>query len=238
MKCSLPRDFDLTAPGGVERLIAFNRAVFGDVRMEAQGDAPAESAAPVPTPPPAPSPSDPPASADKGFPEDTPVAQMSAEQAANYWKFQARKHESRANARADYDELKARADRLAEIEAENATEHEKAVAAARAEGAAEALRQANERAASSILRAALEGRGRNAEQVEQMIAATNVTAFVRDGDVDTQRIAAHVELVAPAAPAPPPSWPDLGQGKRPNTKTTGTATGREMYQQRRGGKNA
>lgn len=46
---------------------------------------------------------------DKGFPEGTPVAEMTAEQQAAYWKHQARKHEERARSRADYDDVKKKA---------------------------------------------------------------------------------------------------------------------------------
>lgn len=62
---------------------------------------------------------------DKGFPESTPLAQMTAEQREAYWKHQARKHEQRARERADYDDLKAKAAKLDEIEAANKSELEK-----------------------------------------------------------------------------------------------------------------
>ncbi len=52
-----------------------------------------------------------------GFPEATPVAEMSAEHQAAYWKYQSRKHEQRAAAAPDAAEL----ERLRAAEAELAT---------------------------------------------------------------------------------------------------------------------
>ncbi|MEW1551356.1 hypothetical protein [Streptomyces tsukubensis] len=50
-----------------------------------------------------------------GYPDSTPVADMSAEQQAAYWKHHARKHEARANSAPSADELKRLRDRDAAL---------------------------------------------------------------------------------------------------------------------------
>lgn len=60
-----------------------------------------------------------------GFPDATPVADMPPEQAASYWKFQSRKHETRANAAPTVEELetlRAAATELATRKASELTE--------------------------------------------------------------------------------------------------------------------
>lgn len=42
--------FDLSAPGGIERLLAFHKAQFGDARMEVEGGDPAPTGDPAPAP--------------------------------------------------------------------------------------------------------------------------------------------------------------------------------------------
>lgn len=62
-----------------------------------------------------------------GFPLDTPVADMVPEEAAAYWKHQAKKHERTSKAFGQYSpaEVKAMASRLAEIEDSSKTEEQK-----------------------------------------------------------------------------------------------------------------
>jgi Skp family chaperone for outer membrane proteins len=223
--------FDLFAPGAVEELIAFNRSVFGDLRMEGEGDGDSDPK-PDPKPTPAAAPAAP-STGDRGFPENTPLTEMSADQRESYWKFQARKHQERAEQRADRDELKAKADEYDRLKAESQTEQEKAVAAARAEGAAQALRTANERAARAILRSSLAERGKTADEVEAIVGATNLSAFVVDDDVDTVKVGAHVDLLAPRVALQQQPRPDLGQGRREVQKTTGSAVGADLFAQRR-----
>lgn len=84
--------FDLAA------VFARNKALFGDLRMEADagdggdagggqgsGDGAGTGASGGSK-----------QQSDRGYPENTPLEQMTAEQQANYWKTQSRKHEQRA----------------------------------------------------------------------------------------------------------------------------------------------
>jgi hypothetical protein len=70
----------------------------------------------------------------QGFPDDTAPEEMDAEQRASYWKHRSRANETVARSRGDYDDLKAKAERLERLEAESKTEQEKAVDTARREG--------------------------------------------------------------------------------------------------------
>ena len=199
-------------------------------------------AVPVPTPPAVPAatptptatsaPSPAPAEGERGFPEKTPIEQMTPEQQAAYWKFHARKHESTAAARADYDQLKAELDQFKQ---QAMTEQEKAVAQARQEGAAEALRVASRNAATSIMESMLLTRGREQGDVDLIVSTTNFDPFVADGKVDTVRLTEYVNRIAPAQTQTPQNWPKMGQGERQQgQKVSGLDAGRELFQRRRG----
>ncbi|GAB2677693.1 hypothetical protein [Thalassiella azotivora] len=167
--------------------------------------------------------------ADKGFPENTPLAEMTVEQREAYWKHQARKHESRANARGDYDAIKAKAEKYDQIERERQTPSEKAVNDAREQGRREALAEANQNAAKAILRAGLTARGKTGEQAEAIVSGLSLTAFVTDTDVDTDKVATYLESIA--GPITGPQQLDLGQGPRGGgTRKTGVAAGREAFE--------
>lgn len=181
----------------------------------------------VPTPTPTPPPGE------KGFPENTPLTEMSVEQREAYHKYHSRQWQARAEARSDYDAIKAKAAELDKLREASQTEQERAVAAARAEGAAEAARTANEKAARAILRSSLAERGKTADEVEAIVAATNLSAFVVNDDVDTIKVGAHVDLLAPRGATTTLPRPDLGQGRREARKSSGSDVGADLFAARR-----
>ncbi len=128
--------------------------------------------------------------ASRGFPAETPIEQMTAEQQAAYWKFQARKHENEAKSRADYDDLKAKADELAQIKAANQTDQEKALNDARDE----ARREGENIGAERYLKDAVMGRfqaltGKNDDDVAKAFAHVDAHSFVTDtGDLDVDAL--------------------------------------------------
>ena len=175
-----------------------------------------QTPAPVPTPPPAAPPAPPaPSEPDRGFPEGTPLVEMTVDQQAAYWKHQARKHEQRAESRKDYDQVLERAKKWDQLEESQRTPSEQAVKAAREEGRAAALREANERTAVAILRAGLQARGKSSEEANEILAALSPGAFVKNDDVDTDKVAAYVEKIA----GPTTAWPDTGGGRRGGATT-------------------
>ena len=100
---ALPHGIDITAPGGIDALIEFHRASFGDARMSASGEGDGEQ--PKPKPP-------------RTFTQDELNAIVAEERRKTAEKF------------ADYDDLKTKADKLDQSEQENQTELQKAIARA------------------------------------------------------------------------------------------------------------
>lgn len=185
----------------------------------------------------------PPQEPDRGFPASTPVADMTTEEQAAYWKHQSRKHEERANARSDYDQLRERAAELDRLRESQMSEQERAVNQAREvalqQGRQEAQRDANTAAVRAILDASLQARGRTPDQVTAMLAHTNFESFVTDGAPDTGAILGHVDSIAGPVTGGGGTGrgPDHGQGNRgPQGKATGIAAGEAMYAARRGTK--
>ena len=193
-------------------------------------DTPGEGGDPPPATPPAGTP--PAGPPDKGYPDGTPVADMTAQEQAAYWKHHSRTWESRAKAMGDYDELKAKAAELDKVRAEQMTEQEKAVTAAKAEGRSEATREANEQAAKAILRAALGARDVPADTIEKHARFVNVAEFIGDGGLDDEALVEYAISLAGSPAAQP--VPDMGQGRRgegPKTSEAdkGRAAARKRY---------
>jgi len=109
------------------------------------------------------------------------------------WKAEARKHEKRAkeNAKA--------AEELAKFKASQMSDQEKAVAAAKAEGASEALKTVGVKLAAAELKAAAKDKGLNVADITDLI---RVEQFVdENGDVNEKAIKAAVDKLAKIAPA-------------------------------------
>lgn len=197
-------------------------------------------------PPPAPAdpaPADPPpapAPVERGFPENTPVAEMTTEQALAYTRYHSHKHESLANtykSLGDPDTIKAKLAAYDAAEAAKLTPSEQAINEAKAAGRTEALLEANSSAATAILEANLAARGKTAEQISGILAPINASAFIADGKVDTAKVLAFAKEVAgePGTTTTTRQRLDMGQGNRGNRSTaTGVDAGRELYATTRG----
>lgn len=172
---------------------------------ESQGH-PVQAEAPKPAPPPQPS---------------DPVDQ---------WKSLSRKNESeKLAALKERDQLR---EQIAQMEQASLSEQEKAVAKAVREaeqrGRDAARAESVESTGRLLLGMALRGRGVDAEAAERVVAATNFGAFVKDGDLDSDQIAAHADLFVPAGAittaAVRPQNPRAhghGSGERPSGRMTG-----------------
>lgn len=160
---------------------------------------------------PAPTPAEPtePAPTPTGPPTETPATDDPAAELAK-WKALAKKHEDRARANASA------ATELERVRQESMSETERAVAAARAEGVAEATRALGARLVSAEVRAAAAGRPE--AQVDSLLEGMDATKFLGDdGEPDVRAIKAWVGKTLPAAPEGTPTsspFPDLGQGAR------------------------
>jgi hypothetical protein len=187
-----------------------------------------------------------PANAENGFPRGVPLEQMTTDQQVAYWRHYARQHEQRVKDMADYDRLKEIAAQHEQLVQSTQSEHEKAVAEARRQGAAEAAVAASDQLVEAYVRAAAVNRLTD-ERVNALLENLDRRRFVSNGQVDTDKVWQFVATIAPPAapaapaevqppaptvpptPAPtapvaaptwaqsPPSQLDLGQGQYPNT---------------------
>ena len=181
------------------------------------------------------------ATGEKGFPENTPVADMTIEQQLAYTRYHSHKHESLANqyrSLGDIETVKAKIAAAEAAEAAKLTPSEQAVNEARAAGKAEAMLEANSAAATAILEANLVARGKSAEEIADILGPINASAFIADGKVDTAKVLAFANRVAGPADGTTTTTRqrlDMGQGNRGNrTTATGVDAGRELYAASRG----
>ena len=212
---------DITAPGGIERLLDFHRGTFGDARMEAEGsDGGGDGGDEAPK------------LNEHGFPDQTPVKDMPAEQQVAYWKHQARKHEGRVKDMADYDAIRAERD---ELRATGQTDTEKAIEAARKEAAEAARAEARKETLPPLVkaefRAVIAGRI-PADRIANLLEPLDLTKFLTadGGEVDTDKVQQYVDGLGLGDGK---KWPDTGQGRRDQQKATGVAAGREAFASRR-----
>lgn len=218
---------DLRGPGGLTpaQLIAFHRIHFGSACMgpddppaggnngnQGAGDAGENGGGQNP---PADPPADPPAE-NNGYPENTPIKDMSAEQQAAYWKDKAQKHESTWRGVIDKnltpDQILGMQKRLADHERAAMGEQERAIQDAREAGRNEAREETFRETATSMLRFGLRYNGiTKDDEINEIVAITNFDAFKgEDGVLDEAKIASHVKRQAGTAGG---NWPDMGQGR-------------------------
>jgi acyl-CoA reductase-like NAD-dependent aldehyde dehydrogenase len=103
-------------------------------------------------------------------------------------------------------EHRATAQRLAEMQQQQMSDSERAVAAAREEGRVAALTEAGARMAAAEFRALAAGKLADPDAALEVL---DLTKFVKDGEPDRAGLAAIIERLAQAAPAPtaPPPPP-------------------------------
>jgi hypothetical protein len=192
---SLQAPTGATATGPVPGL---NAATVPGLNPPAQQPA----AAPPPAQPPT-QPAQQPATGDqqdRGYPQGVPIEQMTGEQREAYWKYYARQWETRAKEKGDYDSLKEKAGQYDQLVASQATEQEKAISAARAEGERIATGRAAIVLVDAHVRAGLQQR-LLPHQVEALASNLNHQHFLgADGlTVDAVKVRQFVDTVAPQA---------------------------------------
>ncbi|WP_087507919.1 hypothetical protein [Cellulomonas iranensis] len=168
---------------------------------------------------------------DRGFPADTPIAEMTDAQQAAYWRHQARKHEGRANRAADYDAVVAERDRLRQASLSDA---EKAIEDAREEGRQAALAEARPKLVESAFRGLAGQRSLPAEQIDTLWEGVNPTAFLTDtGEVDTDKVTRYLGAITPTED-PTKGLYRTGAGHQEQIKQTGREAGLAEAQKRFG----
>lgn len=154
---------------------------------------------------------------DRGFPENTPWRDMAPEQQVAYWQHQARKHESTAKSRADYDALRQKAEQFDQIQREQMTPSERALEDARREARESALREAATTTVAAYFAAEAAGRSVNGQplDVDGFLEDVDLSKYLTDdGKPDRDRIKQRLDRFAPAGTPATGRWPDMGQGRR------------------------
>lgn len=106
--------------------------------------------------------------------------------------------EERSARRKAEKEAKDLADRLSKIEAANLSETEKAIAAARAEGAAEAMKTANERLLRAEVKAAAAGKLADPEDALKFLDPDGLVG--NDGEVDSKALSSAIDDLVKSKP--------------------------------------
>lgn len=142
-----------------------------------------------------------------GFPKDTPIAHMTDKEQAAYWKHKARKHET-INERLNAELYALRGSPGNEevfrgspenLDAQQATELDAELAAARAEGE----QQARTAMAAQLVRAEFRAAapGLAPEALDSYLEDLNLTRYVDEhGTVDTARVAAKAQALTGGRP--------------------------------------
>lgn len=165
--------------------------------------------APAPAPAPAGPTNQPPAApaptpVDKGYPDGTPLEQMTGEQREAYWKHQARKHEDRVKSYGGLtaEELTALRDKASKhdaLERELMSDKDKAVAEAKDSAVAEANGAFMPLLVNAKLEAAAARKGISPEALEASIQFLDTSKFLTGNgkDVDAAKVSAFIEGIAP-----------------------------------------
>lgn len=141
---------------------------------------------------------------------------------------------------ADYDALKAKAGQWDALSAESQSEHEKALAAARAEGMNEAMSKQVPRAVRAEFKAAAKEVGLSKTQLDSLLEDLDLVKYATDdGDPDEEKISKKVSAFAPAKGSGGNGRsPNFGQGSGHNPSTAKKGEAGLAEAQRRYGKSA
>lgn len=199
---------DLTAPGALDRLIAAHRSVFGDLRMEAEGDEPGGADGQQQDDPP----SGQSAVADVTL-EDV-VADLGLTPDQLKGRLEAsKKWEQRAKANVPHEDYAAVKAELDAIKQANESDADKAVREAREQAATDTRAAMQQETVQAMARMALRTKGVKDEDITAFVTETNLSVFVNDdGQVDDERLMARVDRYAGTAGGQ--KWPATGQGRR------------------------
>lgn len=138
---------------------------------------------------------------DLGFPKDTPIAEMTDKEQAAYWRNISRKHEGRFKdivGDRDPADVKKDLDAYAQLQREQQTPAEQALADAHAKGNTEGITSARNEAATAVFRGALEAGGITGDDLDEITANFNVAAYVTDTGIDTAKITNFAKRFTPS----------------------------------------
>lgn len=162
------------------------------------------------------------------FPPNTAVTEMTADQRAAYWRFEAKRANDRVPANLSELQQKAREydDLVAATRSDGEVAIDEALEIGREEGRAEVLQEA----AAELLRTHL-STGRTDDQVAVLMRGINPAGFITDeGKLDGPGIAAFAATLGGGTGG---GGRDIGQGRRGGQAKASVASGRDLYQDRR-----
>lgn len=236
-----PHGLDLYAPGALTKLFEQRRQQFGDAVMRQPDPSNPPNPDPNPNPEPNPGGGDPNdpgkggagKGGDKGFPANTPVAEMKPEEQAAYYKHQSRKQEERLRA---YGDLTPEQAKQFKQDAETARQNSMTeVERAKEEGRAEMRAQLGAERARGAFEKALVGRTVD----PGAMLGLNLSQFVDGDKAKADEIKQWVEDNSTAVQTSNDQrqrFPDLGQGNRGNSKVTDRDAGLSEAERRFGKK--
>lgn len=142
-------------------------------------------------------PNDPPAdlpNPDRGFPADTPIAEMTTEQQLAYFKFHDRKKSDTLKAFEGLtpDQAKQQAAELDELRKSKLTADERAIEEAKQQASSAAASEATGKWAPRLLKAVAGRFITDEKQLESFLAVTDAKAFIKDGEFDDEAVVGHL----------------------------------------------
>lgn len=170
---------------------------------------------------------------DKPYPQNTPVASMSPEHQAAYWKYHHRKSEDLLRTMSDYQQVKTE---LANLRQMTQTEWQRGVLEAEQRGAAAAM----DRMAGQMVAVAFQGAAASRmspDQIQAQLTFLDPKRFVVNGNLDVAAIHRYVDTVAPPQAGLVPLMP-AGQQQLPVQQVPLTPGGQQVppgYGQQPGG---
>ena len=162
-----------------------------------------------------------------GFPSETKVDDMNADQKAAYWRNEAKKANKRVPSNLEQMQRDAQAwaeHQRAQLpeEQRKAAEREEQI---RRDARAEAIREANRDNALALLRVTLTTRGKNAAEVDDIVDPLSAEKFLdAEGKVDAGKVTAYADKIAPSRSGGGGGTP--GQGHHDGAPTDKFAEGR------------
>lgn len=152
---------------------------------------------PAGDPPAGPAQTDPPQAdppPDRGFPENTPIAEMNAEQQAAYWKYHDRRKSDTLKSYGGItpDQVQALQARNTELERAQLSAADQALATARDEATAAATTAAQAVWAPEVAKAVVGQFVTDQTQRDAVLAGINPMAFMKDGKFDTDALIGHL----------------------------------------------
>lgn len=176
---------------------------------------------------------------DRGFPKDTPVAQMKPEEQAAYHLFHSRKHEGRSKEWSDAfpgksaTEIKAIVDEAEKNRRNTLTLDQKTIEDAQAEARKSALAEIGPKAVRSAFDLLLSDMP-DTDKAEVLDTLDLSKFLTSDNEVDTAKVKSAVARLNPAGKAPHSQRVrDFGAGDRRTDKSNGVKAGRDLFSERR-----